>query len=217
MKRKNMMKQAAVVALAVFGLMNCGGRPSVSAGEADQTPALSREEMATEWLHNVLMSAEGHMMPADSLAGLHESGSIRNVALPLNDEDVLPRMGTYRNDATGGTITFRPYTNEKDTVNPICQADFRVAMHSWEEQVYLPEDSAYTECIQNRGKGILAIYRIVHNYGPNGGKHRCYDKHPDGYPEYWGALLYVYPSADSLMMTVGYEESKRTYHYQKAE
>lgn len=178
-------------------------------------PMPSAEEEAMAWLYATLMSDAGHAMTGEQLAQLKKDRSINDVSLPVNDADVLPRMGMYKNDPTGGTIVFKPYTNEKDTINPICQADFRVPFHSWEEKVYLPDDSCYTECIQNRGKGIMAIYRIVHQGGPNGGRHRCYAKHPDGYPEYWGVLLYVYPGADSLLFTCGYEKSKRVYHFVK--
>ncbi len=211
-----MMKRIFCIMLTSVAvlLMACGFRTGATDSTSEDTyPMPGAEDMAVEWLGKILNSGEGHMLSADSLAVLHEDKSIRSVALPLNAEDVLPHMGTYRHDATGGTIRFHPYNNEKDTVNPVCKAYFRVAMHYWEDSVYLPEDSSYTECIQNRGKGILAVYRIVHGGGPNGGKHRCYSKHPDGYPEYWGTLMYVYPGADSLMMTWGYEKSKRTYHF----
>ena len=189
-------------------------------------PKPSPEEQALSWLCDVLMSKEGSSMTAERLAQLKGTDTIpgvmepegaedcmRNINLPVNSEDVLPRMGKYENKETGATIVFKPYTNEKDTLNPVCQADFRLAWHSWDKQCYLPEDTCETRCIQNRGRGILAIYHIVHDFGPNEGRHRCYEDHPNGYPEYWGALIYVYPGADSLIFTCGYEESKRTYKY----
>ena len=91
----------------------------------------------------------------------------------------------------------------------------RTVTHVWEDSTCVPA-KADTVSVQNRGAGILTLYRIVHWGGPNGGRHRCYDKHPNGYPEYWGALISVYPGADSLVLTWGCEQSKRTYHYQKA-
>lgn len=198
--------------IIVFGTVVAAGLTMSCMGQKFIPPEPNAEERAVEWLGNIVNSPEGHTMTAGQLATLSEEKSIRSVALPVNDEDVLPRMGIYRNEATGGTIQFRPYTNEKDTVNPVCQADLRIVIHSYYDASCLP-DSAETECIQNRGKGILAAYRIVHDGGPNGGRHRCYDKHPDGYPEYWGTLMYVYPDADSLMVTWGYEASKRIYHF----
>lgn len=166
------------------------------------------------WLSGTLNSPEGHALTADSLATLSEDRSIRSIALPVSATDVLPHMGTYRHVATGGTLTFRPYANEKDTINPVCKVDLRVVIHSYYDTTCLP-DTAETACVQNRGKGILAFYHIVHGGGPNGGRHRCYDKHPDGYPQYWGALVAVHPGADSLTISWGYEESKRTYHFLK--
>lgn len=191
-------------------------------------PEPSPEEQALSWLADVLMSKEGSSMTAERLAQLkgtdtipgvmgpeHDEDSIRNINLPVNSEDVLPRMGKYENKETGATIVFKPYTNEKDTLNPVCQADLRLAWHSWDAQCYLPKDTCETRCIQNRGRGILAIYHIVHDFGPRDGRHDCYEDHPDGYPEYWGALIYVYPGADSLIFTCGYEESKRIYRFVK--
>lgn len=210
-----MMKYAAIVALAVIGLMNCGIRASSHAN--DDYPWPSPEEEATLWLKEQLMSAKGRAMTGQQLATLKDDYP-RNVALPVSDEDVIPRMGTYIDPATGGTITFMPYSipqkELKDTIHPIALVAMRTVTHEWESSSCLPA-KADTVSVQNRGVGILSLYRIVHSHGLDGGKHRCYDKHPDGYPEYWGTLMAVYPGADSLVMTVGYEGSKRTYHYQK--
>ena len=204
------------IALMSLGTTLAACRHSV--GDINIPPEPPPEEKATCWLYDVLMSDSGYAMTAEKLAQLKEEEDyerIGDLALPLNKEDVLPRMGTYKNDKTGGTIVFKPYKNDKDTLNPVCMGEFRVPWHSWEDSCYLPADTCERGSIENRGKGILAIYRIVHNFGPNGGRHRCYEDHPDGYPEYWGALMYVYPGADSLLFTVGYVESKRVYRFIK--
>ena len=208
--KQNGIRQVTFAALLLACILTACG---LSGGKhvTNNYPKPSAEQSAMRWLGDILMSDSGRVMSGLQLARLSEDHSIRMVNLPVCDKDVLPHMGTYRHDATGGTIVFRPYTNEKDTVRPICQADIHVTIHRWEDKVYA--DSAETECIQNRGNGILAIYRIVHGGGPNGGKHRCYEKHPDGYPEYWGSLISVYPGADSLVLTWGYEASKRVYRF----
>lgn len=203
---------ASVVSVLLMVACGMSGGQSAVGGQSEDYPMPSAEQMAVEWLGAVLMSDSGRMMSGHRLARLYEEHSIRSVALPVSDKDVLPRMGTYKNAETGGTIVFRPYVNEKDTVRPVCQADFRIVVHSWEDASCLP-DSAETVCVKNRGGGILTLYRIVHGGGPNGGKHRCYAKHPDGYPEYWGALIAVNSGADSLILTFGYEASKRIYRF----
>ena len=212
-----------------MGLIACHSGTSQLTGHNNTViDAPLPEEEAMFWLWDVLMSPEGSALTAEQLAQLkwtdktfgvmeplNDDDTIRNINLPVNSEDVLPRMGKYENEETGATIVFKPYTNKKDTINPVCQADLRIAWHSWDEQCYLPEDTCETRCIQNRGRGILAIYHIVHDFGHRNGSHDCYEDHPDGYPEYWGALLYVYPDADSLIFTCGYEESKRVYRFVK--
>lgn len=216
-----MLIQAAVVALAVFGVMNCGRHPSVptNGDYPGGYPRPTPEEDASDWLKQQLMSDKGRAMTGQQLATLKDEHP-RSVALPVSADEVLPRMGTYTDPNTGGTITFMPYKKPfeelKDTLNPVALVAMRTVTHEWESSASVP-DKADTVSVQNRGAGILSLYRIVHSNGPNGGKHRCYDKHPDGYPEYWGTLMSVYPGADSLVMTVGYEKSKRTYYYQKAE
>lgn len=214
-----MKKQYALVAMMALALVltackNSPAQQQVSEQEIPGTeyPEPAPEEQASAWLCDVLMSQEGCAITAERLAQLKGTGVIN---LPVNSDDVMPRMGKYENAETGATIVFKPYTNEKDTIKPICQADLRLAYHSWDTACHLPEGTCETRCIQNRGRGILAIYHIVHDYGPRNGSHRCYEDHPDGYPEYMGALLYVYPGADSLMYTCGYEASKRIYRYVK--
>lgn len=230
MKKQYILVAMMALALVLTACKNSTSQQQNSEQETAGTeyPEPSPEEQASAWLCDVLMSKEGSAITAERLAQLkgtdkipgmteyqNDEDSIRNINLPLNSEDVLPRMGKYENEETGATIVFKPYTNKKDTINPICQADFRIAWHSWDKQCCLPEDTCETRCIQNRGRGILAIYHIVHDFGPRNGSHSCYENHPDGYPEYWGALLYVYPGADSLIFTCGYEESKRVYRFVK--
>jgi len=225
-KHFSMLATCLVMGMTLIG---CHSRTSQMTGHNNTViDAPLPEEEALSWLADVLMSEGGSSLTAEQLAHLkgtdkipgvmepqNDEDSIRNINLPVNSEDVLPRMGKYENEETGATIVFKPYTNKKDTINPICQADLRLAWHSWDTQCYLPEDTCETRCIQNRGRGILAIYHIVHDFGPNEGRHDCYEDHPNGYPEYWGVLLYVYPGADSLMYTCGYEESKRIYRFVK--
>ena len=229
-KHFSMLATCMVMGMALIachsGTSQLTGNNAANDNTAIDAP--SPEEDALSWLCDVLMSKEGSALTAEQLARLkgtdkiagvmeplNDEDSIRSINLPVNNEDVLPRMGKYENKETGATIVFKPYVNEKDTINPVCQADLRIAWHSWDNRCYLSEDTCETRCIQNRGRGILAIYHIVHDFGPRNGSHTCYEDHPDGYPEYWGALIYVYPGADSLIFTCGYEESKRVYRFVK--
>lgn len=116
--KQNGIRQVAFAALLLACILTACG---LSGGKhvTNDYPEPSAEQSAMMWLGDILMSDSGRVMSGLQLARLSEDHSIRMVNLPVCDKDVLPHMGTYRHDATGGTIVFRPYTNEKDTVRPI--------------------------------------------------------------------------------------------------
>lgn len=213
---RNMRRWAMTMMAMTLGLMACGSKSAGNSGEGDY-PEPSRQQACMNRLYDVLMSPEGRAMTGAQLAVYADTTRLRNVfkiALPVGEDDQLPRMGTYRNDETGGTIIFRQLTEEDplDTIHAVCQAAVRIVHFEYEDSTSLPQ-TGDTLLVQDRGRGILTGFRYVHRGGPNGGKHRCYDQHPDGYPEYASWVLAVYPGADSLLYTCGYEASKRTYRY----
>lgn len=216
---KNNLRLFAVTMLAVvLGMVACGSKPANNGG-GDNYPEPSMQQACMNHLYDVLMSVEGRAMTGIQLASLTDTVRLRNVfqtALPITDDDQLPRMGVYRDAETGGTIVFSPVTEEDplDTIHAVCNVAFRIVSFDYEDSTCLPIDYD-TLLVHNRGNGILSFFRYVHRGGPNGGKHRCYDRHPDGYPEYKSMLLSVYSGGDSLVYTCGYEKSKRMYRYQE--
>lgn len=210
-QKKNSMRLLVMVMMAVvLGMGACGSKQVNNGGQASNYPMPSREQECVNHLYHVLMSPEGRAMTGLQLAALRDTGRLRNVFcidLPVSDADQLPRMGVYREAGEGAAFEFLPLTTEDplDTIHAVCQA---VTTFGYEEST--PD----TLLVRNRGNGILSLYRYVHRGGPNGGKHRCYDKHPDGYPEYSTIVLSVFQGADSLIVSSGYEESKCVYSYE---
>ncbi len=211
MKQKRInMRWLVVVMVAIMMMGSCGSNPAGNGVVDDNYPMPTMQEECVNHLHDVLMSPEGRAMTGVQLAVLNDTGRLRNVFsidLPVCKADQLPCMGLYREVGEGSTFEFLPLTTEDplDTIHAVCQA----------VTTFGNEDSTPdTLLVHNRGNGILTLFRYVHRGGPNGGKHRCYDKHPDGYPEYSTVVLSVFQGADSLIISNGYEESKRVYRYE---
>ena len=196
-----------MVAVMVFGA--CGSHPSGHGGD-DDNPMPTMQEECVNHLYDVLMSPEGRAMTGVQLAVLSDTGRLRNVFridLPVCEANQLPRMGIYRNVGDSATFEFLPLAVDDplDTIHAVCQA---VTTFGYDDST--PD----TLLVHNRGNGILTLFRYVHRGGPNGGKHRCYDKHPDGYPEYSSVVLSVFQDADSLIISSGYEKSKCVYRHE---
>lgn len=203
--KNNMRLLLAVCMASATALTACFG--GGNGGNSTDYPMPSAEVECVNRIYDILMSDEGRAMSGQQIAALKMDKSIFSVGLPVSDTDALPRMGgTYINEETGGTIVFSPTDADADTIHPVADVTMRVVMHSWEDASCLP-DSAYTEQVHNRGNGILTLYRIVHR-GCWCSRH---DQHPDGYPEYGAPILYVFPGADSLLVSYGYEKSIRSY------
>ena len=205
----NNVRLFAISMMAVtLGLVACGSKPATNGG--DDYPMPGMPERCMNHLYDVLMSPEGRTMKGTQLAVLRDTGDLRNVFridLPTSSDDQLPRMGIYREAGEGATFEFLPLAAEDplDTIHAVCQA---VATFGYEGST--PD----TLLVHNRGNGILTLFRYVHRGGPNGGKHRCYDKHPDGYPEFSTVVLSVFQGGDSLIISSGYEDSKCVYRYE---
>ncbi len=197
-----------IVMVTVMIMAACGSKPDGNGGE-DTYPMPTMQEECVNHLYDVLMSPEGRAMTGVQLAVLNDTGRLRNVFcidLPVSEANQLPRMGIYREVDGNTTFEFLPLTAEDplDTIHAVCQA---ITTFGYEDST--PD----TLLVHNRGNGILTLFRYVHRGGPNGGKHRCYDKHPDGYPEYSTVVLSVFQGADSLIISSGYEKSKCVYNY----
>ena len=113
--------------------------------------------------------------------------------LPTHDSNPLPYMNrTYRQSSTGGYITFRDTVISGDTLHTIAVADY-----DFREPMYFPFDSiAATALVQQRGKGILTLYKLrpVRNRDTNT---------MGEIPEWQSAVISVFPGADSLLISRG--------------
>ncbi len=205
------MRWLIVVMMAVMMMGACDTNPAGNGVVDGNYPMPTIQEECVNHLYDVLMSPEGRVMTGAQLAVLNDTGRLRNafrIDLPVCKADQLPRMGIYRKVGESTTFEFLPLTTEDplDTIHAACQV----------VTTFRNEDSTSdTLLVHNRGNGILTLFRYVHRGGPNGGKHRCYDKHPDGYPEYLAVVLSVFQDADSLIVSSGYDKSKSVFRYER--
>ena len=199
------------VGCLVFALAACGERNANGENEENVYPQPFPEEECMNYLGDFLDSEAGsvadgaHIVALKSNNGLNaEVDSMFSIGLPVNETNVLPRMGTYRDPLSGGTLVFSETDASQDTIHPVAAAAMRIVYHEWETNESVPQ-KVDKRVVHDRGNGILTFYRMV-----------CHcDDHPDGYPEYCPIVAYVYPDRDSLMTSTGYAESRRIYRFEK--
>ncbi|MBR4365919.1 MAG: hypothetical protein IKP43_03960 [Bacteroidaceae bacterium] len=177
-------------------------------------PLPGPEESAVMKLCDTLMSQEGQTLTGAQLAvmryGVDFHPDTFGIDLPVTDIDERPEEGAvYTNEGSGGTLIFHYDTTfddeVTDSIGPIGTVDMRTVVHSWSSSESLP-DSAETNRLRARGNSIYTPYRWVHT-----GRRKSNNYTPRWFGEYHGGIIYVYPGADSLILTYGYEESKRIY------
>lgn len=224
---RNNMKQPTkttdIISFLLFMLMTtlilaaCNGGKPKGKNIADTVyPEPNPEEVAAMKLFDVLHSSEGKNMTGAQLAVLKDTANDEEhlfcINLPVTDIDERPVADVaYTNKETGGTLLFHygPGLDDEsiDSVGAIGTVDIRTVIHSWESADCLP-DSANTRSVEARGNSIYTPYHTLY--------YESYEINDQTYPacwapEYYGCLIYVYPGADSLLVTWGYEESKRVY------
>ncbi|MBR3093919.1 MAG: hypothetical protein IKG99_12985 [Bacteroidaceae bacterium] len=206
-----------LILLAAIILASCNeGKPNGNnnGGEADY-PMPSPEEQAAIDLWDTLHTIEGQTLNGAQLAVMKskviDMDHLLCINLPVSDIDERP-LGdvTYTNEETGGTIVFHlgPVEDDEvvDSLNPIGTIDLWTVVHSWETKDCLPDSANTFNRVQARGNSIYTPYHMVHS-----GRKKKNNYELRWFPEYYGCIIYVYPGADSLAMTFGYEESKRIY------
>ena len=169
---------------------------------------MSREKNAVLHLSSILNSSEGHAMSGKELAHQDGEEEIFKVDLPVDGSNERPQYGkTYRNEETGSTIVFYDTVIESDTISPVGTADLATVIHEWETK----PNATVSYRVHARGNGIYTFYNIRHK-----GCHCIHrDQHPDGYPEYSPCLVYIKPGGKELLITWGYENSKREYKLER--
>ena len=176
-----------LILLAAIILASCNeGKPNGNnnGGEADY-PMPSPEEQAAIDLWDTLHTIEGQTLNGAQLAVMKskviDMDHLFCINLPVDDEVV-------------------------DSLNPIGTIDLWTVVHSWETKDCLPDSANTFNRVQARGNSIYTPYHMVHS-----GRKKKNNYELRWFPEYYGCIIYVYPGADSLAMTFGYEESKRIY------
>ena len=161
-------------------------------------------------LEGLLNSDEGQQMTADKLACFEQSYC--KICLPVTDADTRPQEHTcYYASDTGTTMEF-DFSEAPDTLNTIGTVNVE-----WRESQWgiAKGDSAEADVrnyfVQSRGKGIYSFYYMDEQTDSVGNVVRDADGLPLTAPFWEGMLIYVYPGADSLIVTRGSRETDHVY------
>ena len=154
-------------------------------------------------LMGLLNSEEGQKMTADELNSLRASKKLGDkmrgavgpdIQLPITDLDVLPRDSVlYTNPSTGSTLLFT-LNDSTDSLN--CVGTVTINQNVFREIVWAASSPVLQ--LQARGKSLYTLFE--------------YDEEV---PEWQGVIIYVYPDADSLLVTHGYEKPERVFRIVK--
>jgi len=154
-------------------------------------------------LIGLLNSEEGQKMTADELNSLRASKKLGDkmrgaigpdIQLPISDLDVLPRDSVlYTNPMTGSTLCFN-LSGTVDSLNAV--GTVTINQKEFREIVWSTNSSVLQ--LQSRGKSLYTLFE----YNENG-------------PEWQGVIIYVYPDADSLLVTHGYEKPERVFRIER--
>ncbi|MBR3455144.1 MAG: hypothetical protein IKH26_07470 [Bacteroidaceae bacterium] len=154
-------------------------------------------------LISLLNSEEGKKMTADDLNSLRSSKKVGDkmrgavgpdIQLPITDLDVLPRDSVlYTNPLTGSTLWFS-FNGRTDSLNAV--GTVTINQKEFREVVWTA--SSPVMHLQSRGKSLYTLFE----YNEDG-------------PEWQGVIIYVYPDADSLLVTHGYEKPERVFRIEQ--
>jgi len=197
------MKQSKIFAL--LAAMVCG--------TAVLTGCMPSYSNAQHRLEGLLNSEEGQQMTADELACFEQSYC--KVSLPVTDADTRPVEGAcYYASDTGTTMEF-DFSEAPDTLNTIGTVNVEWRESHWGiAKGDSAEANVMNYFVQSRGKGIYTFYYMDEQTDSVGHVVRDADGHPLMAPCWEGMLIYVYPGADSLMVTRGSRETDHVYRVQ---
>ena len=142
-------------------------------------------------LETLLNSEDGQKMTADQLAEMTPDfadklrGAGCDIHLPLTDNNTLPKAGQlYVSSLTGSSMVFL----QSDSTMTVT-----IAMR--EDHWGMPADSLEGTAqyvVQSRGKGLYTLYNNEE-------------------ARFEGRLVYVFPGADSIIVTRGSQETQQTF------
>ena len=171
---------------------------------------------AQRGLEGLLNSEEGQEMTADELADMSRSsgdkirGAGVEIHLPITNADTRPLEGvTYMcEDSTSLVFSFE---GAPDTLRTIGTVHVDWHQNYWGESKATGNKlDVNSYLVQSRGKGIYTFWNYENQY-KNG--EPVVDETGDTIkaPRFEGMLIFVYPGADSLLITRGHKDTEHTY------
>ena len=154
-------------------------------------------------LGDLLNSDVGPTLSAEQLLDSIESLNHRkkgfSIHFPVTDENASPKDGgIYVNPATGSKMVFSMFTDDADfSIGTVAIEQNTEGEISFGNGTLTPK---FTKYVQSRGKGVYALYYMSES--SDSLTRRIWSR----------VLLYVYPGADSIMTTRGYEDSKHIFY-----
>ena len=146
---------------------------------------------AQKELETLLNSEEGQKMTADQLAEMTPGfadklrGAGCEIHLPLTDENALPKTGQlYVSSSTGSSIVFHQNGSSVSVTIALRETHWGMPADS------LEGTAQYV--VQSRGKGLYTLYNNEE-------------------ARFEGRLVYVFPGADSIIVTRGSQETQQTF------
>lgn len=201
MKKNNLMK--AIVATAVAALFLTACDPEGTA-QRNHLERLLNEDEGPNLTTDQLM---------DSIKAYNDAGGAQMlVPFTLTDMDVLPHAnGRYVNAETGSSLTFHLDTTD--------DADYSIGtvemdIHGQFVMGSISSGEPEMGYVQPRGKSIYTIYTMAMMETDSAATDSlASDTIPTTIPQRWWvpALLYVYPSGDSIITTSGHECSTHLF------
>lgn len=140
------------------------------------------------------------------------------VPFTLTDIDMLPHdNGRYVNAETGSTLTFQlDATDDADYSIGTVEMD----LHGQFVMGSVSSGEPEIGYVQPRGKSVYTIYTLSFKEADGAASDSlASDSIPTIIPQRWWvpALLYVYPSGDSIITTSGHESSTHVFRYEPRE
>lgn len=172
-------------------------------------------------LEYLLNSEEGQRMTADELANMSRSGSQKmkgagiEVHLPVTSADTRPVAGTAYIAEDSTSLVFTLY-DATDTLNTVGTVDVEWHQDHWgnsHRSGQPPVSASYY--VQSRGKGIYTFYSYQKEYDNYGNAVLDADGNAVTNIFFEGMLVFVYPDADSLLITRGHPDTEHTYRSEK--
>lgn len=149
----------------------------------------------------------------DSIKAYNDAGGPQMpIPFTLTDIDVQPRAhGRYVNEETGSSLTFNLGTTD--------DADYSIGtvemdLHGQFVMGAVVDREPETGYVQPRGKSVYTIYTLAFTEADSTATDSlACDTIPTTIPKRWWvpALLYVYPSGDSIITTSGHECSTHLF------